>query len=93
MKVVRVVMLTREHAVLHLRPSWWRRLLGAQSLVCELEYEYPFWVSKYTRERLGFLPHSGIIRAAMECYPLDTPDGWAQGSDETVLPRATLLKE
>jgi hypothetical protein len=85
--------LTQEHAVLHLRPSWLARLFGAKDLVVELEYEYPWWVSRYTREKLGWIKYSTLIKNAMEGYPLETPARWIDAPDETVLPRATLLEK
>ena len=72
MRVLRVVMLTREHAVLHLRPSWLARLFGAPDLVVELEHANDSRVSKYTRTALGYMNYGGIIRAAMEGYPLES---------------------
>jgi hypothetical protein len=92
MKVRRVVLLTREHAVIHLTPSWLARLLGAKDLVVELEYDYPNWVSRYTRERLGWIKHSTIIKAAMEAYPLEQSPA-VDEAGVVSLPRAKLHKE
>lgn len=87
MRVRRVVLLTREHAVLHLRPSWLARLFGAPDLVVELEVEVKYdttnWVSKYTRTALSHMNHSSLIRGAMEAYPID----------DTPIPVARLLEE
>lgn len=83
MRVARVVLLTQERAVLRLRPSWFARLFGACDLVAELEYVDSSWVSKYTRERLGWIKYSAIIKAAMEGYPLE----------DASIPAARLLKE
>jgi len=82
-KVQRVVLLTQEYAVLHLRPSWWARLRGARDLVVELVYEDRRWISKFTRTPLSHMNHSGIITAAMEGYPLE----------DAPLPAARLLEE
>ena len=83
MRVRRVVLLTREHAVLHLRPSWLARLFGAPDLIAELEYEKPNWVSKYTRTSLSHMHHSSLINEAMQAYPIcDAP-----------IPTARLLEE
>mgnify|MGYP000886356401 CR=1 FL=1 len=71
MKVQRVVLLTQEYAVLHLRPSWLERLFGGRDLVVELEYVDGAWLSKFTRTRLSHMNHSAIITAAMEGYPLE----------------------
>lgn len=92
MKVLRVVRLTQEHAVLQLRPSWLARLFGAKDIVCELERCDGHWVSKYTRERLGWCKHSTLLKDAMEGYPLEESGAYDE-DDDTALPKAVLLKE
>lgn len=98
MKVKRVVMLASDHAVVHLSPSWLARLFGAKDVVCELQWflspcespsSYSGWHNVHSRRHIDYMPHSSLLRSALEFQPLQIGDKDAP----IAVPEARLLEE